>query len=171
MAMAQLLATLAGASVDVCDGMMHVWDHGWALARGVAGTISLTAESDARLVRRRRCGRCNIHQSAMADPSRAALDWEYVADATLPRTRALVPAAVAYEDTAPLEVAAKAALAQANARLDHGWVSSDGLSPYTPGVAVAVVDAVDPSFSGTALITHVRNNLLDKRSKTWWRVV
>ena len=169
MAMAQLLATLAGASVDVYDGTMHVWGHDWAVSRGTAGTIELTGESEARLVRRRRFGSCVMAQ----DPAdgRAALSWEYVADAALPGTRARVPDAVAYADTEPLRVAAKAALEQANARRDYGSVAADSLSPYTPGVAVQVASDVDPSFGGTALVTRVRNDLLNKRSKTWWRVV
>lgn len=171
MAMAQLLATLADASVDVYDGTMHVWGHDWAISRGIAGTIALTGESEARLVRRRRYGSCLIEQSAMSDPARPALAWEFVTDDTLPATRAAVPRAVGYDDTAPLFVAARAALAQANARQDGGWVAADSLSPYTPGVAVSVTSEVDPSFGGTALVTRVRNDLVNRRSKTWWRVI
>lgn len=169
MAMAQLLATLAGASIDVYDGTMHAWGHEWAVARGHAGTVTLTHESEARLVRRRRFGSCVMTQ----DPGegRAALSWEYVRDPALPGTTARVPDAVCYEATEPLKVAAKAALAQANARRDFGSVSADSLSPYTPGVAVRVSSEVNPSFGGLALVTRVRNDLLNKRSKTWWRVV
>lgn len=171
MAMAQMLATLSGASVDVYDGTMHVWGHDWAISRGVAGTIALTGESDARIVRRTRYGSCTIEQTAIDDPARAALSWSYVADATLPATRASVPAQVAFEDTEPMRAAAKAALAQTNAQLDCGNVSTDALSPYTPGVAVRVESDADPTFGGVALVTRVRNDLLNKRSKTWWRRV
>lgn len=171
MAMAQMLATLSGASVDVYDGTMHAWGHDWAVGRGPSGTIALSAESDARLFLRTRFGSCDIEQAASAEPARAALEWSYVADASLPAMRSSVPAQVAFGDTAPLQVAAKAALAQANARRDWGCVSSDSPSPYTPGVAVRVESDADPSFGGVALVTRVRNDLLNRRSKTWWRRV
>lgn len=170
MAMAQLLATLADASIDVYDGTMHVWGHEWAVSRGSAGTLTLTGESEAHLTRRRRCGSCSILQPAMSNPARPDLEWSYVSSLSLPTILKVVPETVAYDDTAPLQVAARSALAQANARLDCGWVAADSLSPYTPGVAVQVESEVDPSFGGLALVTMVRNDLLNRKSKTWWRV-
>lgn len=160
------LCSIAGCIFDVYGGVLHVCGRDWVESQASVGTVEIAGDSDYSFRRRQAFTRCSVEQTAISGvrPALAATygvaGYEF---ATVLDSRMGVPG------TAELERACAGILACVNARQSFGNASSDSLSALSPGSVCDLSCPRSPSISGRAVITRVRNDYVNNRSKIWWR--
>ena len=160
------VCTLAGCTFDVHDGVLHVCSRAWAEAQDSVATLVLSSDSDYEYIRRPLYTSCRITQTEISGvrPGISATYGDSGRELAIE-----LEECVGFPGSRELERACAGILACANARLSGGHVEGSGLTPLTPGAVCAISCEKSPSLSGAAVVTRVRNDFANGKSKVWWR--
>lgn len=160
------ICALAGCTFDVYDGIMHVCARSWVESQESAGLLEVSASANYSYKRQRAYTACNLKQTAIQGV-RPEIEASCGTSGNVLTME--LDGRVGVPGSSELERACAGVLGCANARRSVGHVGADSLSPFSPGAVCTVSCAKAPSLSGAAVITRVRNDFVNTKSKTWWR--
>lgn len=162
------LCAYAGCTFDVYDGTVYLCGRSWVKKQESAGALEVPARSGYSYRRDRGYTACAIKQSGMS----GYRDSFSASSGSAGRTLTIdLDNNIGFPGTRELKRACAGVLACVNARAEGGNAKIDGLTPYTPGTVCTVECAQSPSVSGAAIITRVRNDYANSKSKAWWRLL
>lgn len=160
------VCTLAGCTVDVHDGLLHVCSREWVESQDSVAALVLSPDSDYEFLRRTDYTSCRITQTEIPG-IRAGISATYGVSGF--EMAIELDESVGFPGSSELERACAGILACANARRSGGHAESSGLTPLTPGAMCTIACESSPSLSGRAVVTRVRNDFENGKSKVWWR--
>ncbi|MBQ9000814.1 MAG: hypothetical protein IJ087_03065 [Eggerthellaceae bacterium] len=162
------LCAFTGCTFDVYDGTVHLCSRSWAESQDSAGTLEVLARSGYSYRRRQIYTACSIQQPGIHGYRDSFAASSGSAGHTLSIS---LESSIGFPGSSELQRACSGVLACVNARAEGGNAKIDGLTPYTPGTVCMVECAQSSSVSGPAIITRVRNDYANNKSKAWWRLL
>ena len=160
------ICMLADCTFDVYDKTLHVCGRSWVESQKSAGLLEIASGADYSYRKRRAYTGCTLHQGEIAG-IRPGVDASCGSSGNVLAME--LDDRVGVPGSSELERVCSGVLRCANARRSGGHVNSDSLSPFSPGAVCTVSCSKAPSLSGDAVITRVRNDFVNSKSKTWWR--